>query len=261
MTEIVETDAGRVSVERFGAGPDLVMLHSLLTDRHVYDRIVPLLAVDHRVTLVDLPGFGESSPVAGTMDAAADLVGSLLSDGVYHPATTTLLGNGLGGFVALGTAIRHGDRFNKLILAGAGATFPDDARPAFATMRDKVAAGGMAAVVDQALGRIFSPAYADSHPDMIQERRDVLLATPPDAFMAACQALETLDYENAVAAVTNPTLLVVGSEDWPTPPAMGRQLADAMPNCRYVELAGIGHAPQLQDPEGFVAAIRPFLDE
>ena len=261
MTSTVfETTVGPVSAVRTGEGHDIVMLHSLLTDKHVYDRIAARLEQRWRITSVDLPGYGQTVSAAPTIDAAADVVAAMLESGGYDPATTALLGNGFGAFVALATAIHHGDRFNKLILAGCGATFPDEARPAFLVMSGKVADGGMAAVVDQALGRIFSEDYAHQHPEMIEERRGVLLATKPAAFMAACEALSTLDYVDAVGAVDNPTLLVVGSEDWPTPPDMGRQLCAAMPNCSYVELPGIAHAPQLQDPEAFLAAIVPFLE-
>ncbi len=256
---VVDTAAGPVSVERHGEGPDLVMLHSLLTDRHVYDRVLDDLATHHRVTLVDLPGHGATPPSEPTIDAAADVIGALLSSGEFAPATTALLGNGLGAFIALGTAIRHGGSFAKLILAGCGATFPDAARPAFRAMADKVATGGMDAVVDQALGRIFSPAYAASHPEMLEERRTVLVAMNPEAFITACRALETFDYEKEVAGVATPALVVVGSEDGPTPPEMGKNLAAAMPDCSYVELPGVAHAPQLEDPAAFVGAIRPFL--
>lgn len=259
MADVIPTSAGQVSVVRHGSGPDLVMLHSLLSDKHIYDRVVSALETDFRITLVDLPGYGDTAAVEPTIDAAADVIGALLAEGGYDPATTTLLGNGLGAFIALGVAIRHGDRFNKLVLVGCGATFPDDARPAFIVMRDKVADGGMEAVVEQALGRIFSPDYAARHPEMLEERREVLLRTRPAAFMSACEALSTMDYEHAVREVANPTVLVVGSEDWPTPPDMGRQLSAAMPACSYVELPGIAHAPQLQDPAAFVDAVRPFL--
>ena len=105
----------------------------------------------------------------------------------------------------------------------------------------------------------FVVAYAADHPEMLEERRTVLLRTNPEAFMSACEALSTLDYEAEVGSVENPALLVVGSEDGPTPPAMGRHLADSMPNCTYRELPGIAHAPQLEDPVAFVSAIRPFL--
>jgi len=50
---LIETRGARIDVEQTGQGPDLVLLHSLLTDRTVFDRIVP--KVRRRLTLVNLP--------------------------------------------------------------------------------------------------------------------------------------------------------------------------------------------------------------
>ncbi len=255
----VATAAGPVSLEQTGDGPDLVLLHSLLTDRHVFDLILPALAEHRRVSLVDLPGFGDTPAVEPTIDAFADVVGGLLEAGGFDPATTALLGNGLGGFVAVGTAIRHGDKFDRLVLAGCGSSIPPEGKGAFRAMIERVAEGGMAAVVDQALHRIFTADYLEAHPEKAEERHRVLLQTDPAAFIAACRALHDLDYDHQVGAITNPTLLVVGSEDQATPPPLSRNLHAAISGSQYVELEGVAHAPQLQDPDRFVGVVESFL--
>lgn len=255
----VDTGSGTISLERQGAGPDLVLLHSLLSDRAVFERIVPALIRSWRVNAVDLPGFGTSTPVPPSIDAYADAVGSLLEAGDYDPATTAVMGNGLGAFIGLGTAIRHGHRFHRLVLAGCGAAFPEAAKQAFRTMIERVQTGGMAAVVDIAVRRIFSEEYLATHPDELARRRDVLLRTDPDVFVRACRALIDLDYRGRLATVVNPTLVVVGSEDAATPPALAEDLVGELPDVAYRELTGVAHAPQLQDPIGFLAVVVPFL--
>src|SRR3954462_5663855 len=64
-----------VAVRAFGAGPPLVLLHSLLADATSFDPVVPALSRDFRVLVVDLPGFGGSAPVPGGLEAVADRVG------------------------------------------------------------------------------------------------------------------------------------------------------------------------------------------
>lgn len=54
---------GVLTAARTGAGRDMVVLHSLLTDRHAFDPVLPVLAAKHRVTLFNLPGFPGSEPV------------------------------------------------------------------------------------------------------------------------------------------------------------------------------------------------------
>ncbi|MDH5505157.1 MAG: alpha/beta hydrolase [Acidimicrobiia bacterium] len=257
---IVETRNGPVSLDQVGEGPDLVMLHSLLSDRHVFDLVVPRLAERHRISLVDLPGFGSTPLVDASLDLYGDCIGGLLEAGDFDPEVTTILGNGLGGFTALATAVRHGDRFNKLILVGCGSSVPPEGKPAFRAMIDKVEKGGMEAVVDLAIARIFPAEFIEANPAMAFARREVLLRTDPVAFQTACQAIHDADYDSDVAGITNPTLLVVGSEDLATPPALSQSLAKNIRNATYVELEGVAHGPQLQAPDRFLAAIGPFLE-
>ncbi len=194
---IIETDAGNVSLEQVGAGPDIVLLHSLLSDRNVFAPIVPALAANHRVNLVDLPGFGSTSLIEADMNAYGDMIGSLLQAGPYDPATTCILGNGLGAFVALATAIRHGSAFDKLVVAGGGAGFTEAGKGAFRGMIGGVEQGGMEGIIEVAIRRIFPEDYLGAHPDQAEERRAVLRRTDTTAFVAACTALLGLDYFEA----------------------------------------------------------------
>ena len=56
----------RTSVERFGQGPDLVLLHGWGMNGAVWHGIAQELAAHYRLHLVDLPGFGNSPLQAGT---------------------------------------------------------------------------------------------------------------------------------------------------------------------------------------------------
>jgi 3-oxoadipate enol-lactonase len=256
---IVDTANGAVSYDRVGDGPALILLHSLLSDRDVFSRIIPRLAERHTVFAVDLPGFGGTTPTGVGIDRQADVVGSLIETLDLGGSSTAVMGNGLGAFVALGTAIRHGERFGKLVLVGCGAGFSEAAKVPFHAMIDRVETGGMEAVLEVAVRRIFTEDFIDANPEMTEERRTVLRRTNPAVFMDACRSLIELDYTGEVGAIANPTLIVVGSEDSATPPSLGRDLAGRIPGAAFVELPGVAHAPQLQDPSGFLAVVEPFL--
>src|SRR4249919_2234939 len=61
---------GALTAVRTGQGRDLVILHSLLADRHAFDLVLEALAAKHRVTLLNLPGFHGSQPaMLALMDA------------------------------------------------------------------------------------------------------------------------------------------------------------------------------------------------
>src|SRR5215475_2228111 len=98
---------GALTAVRTGEGPDLVLLHSLLADRHAFDTVLPALAAKHRVTLFNLPGFHGSQPA---MLALMDAYIAVIEDGFEAfgiARDSILMGNGFGGTVGLAFALAH----------------------------------------------------------------------------------------------------------------------------------------------------------
>lgn len=249
---------GLFTAARIGAGRDLVILHSLLADRHAFDPVLPGLAGKFRVTLFNLPGFHRSQPVVPLLDAYVARIEDAFEEFKIQP-DAILLGNGFGGTLALAFALAHFTRLGKLVLADAAAGFPAEGKQAFQVMADKVAAGGLGAVADIAAQRVFSPPYLAAHPEAVEERRKVLLGIDPQAFQAACRVLVEADLETKLLAVKVPTLVVCGALDQATPPALNRRIAEKVPGATYVELPGCGHCPPLEQPQQFLNAIREFV--
>jgi 3-oxoadipate enol-lactonase len=248
-------------IAQVGRGRDLVLFHSLLTDRTVFDPVVPALADTHRLTLVNLPGFGGSSaPVGPTIEDYADQVAGLFPALGLNGPTTDLLGMSFGGFVAIALAARHGYRFQRLVLVDTAAAFPEPARVPLRAMAERATSEGMAAVVETALHRMFSESFIASRPEVIAERTRVLLGARPEHFATACRALAGLDLRPALAAIRHPTLVVVGALDTTTPPALARELAAGIAGARLVEIPDCAHCPPIEQPAAFVRAVRAFLD-
>ena len=91
-------EEGRFKVEytQAGSGTDLLLLHSLLTELTVFDRVRPVLAANRRVTCINLPGFGASAPlVLNSVGEVADHVAKVM-EALGLPATTDVFGNGFG---------------------------------------------------------------------------------------------------------------------------------------------------------------------
>lgn len=257
---LIRAGAATVEVESIGAGRDLVLLHSLLADRTAFERAAPLLARKRRVWLVNLPGYGASTAIdADSIEHYADHIAAVL-DSLHLGRDTDVLGNGFGGFIAVALAARHGERIARLIAAPALNGFPDPAKQPFYRMANLAANEGMRAILDAAIGRMFPEAFAAAHPEIAAERRGALEKADPTCFRRACLALAKLDLSGAVPAIRNRTLVLVGSEDATTPPALAGQLAASISGARFQELPGCGHCPQIEDPTRFVAAVEAFLD-
>ena len=256
VENVVETSSGWVSYTESGSGAPLIILHSLLTDRRAFDPVLEHLG--GRVIAMDLPGFGETTPAASSIDSYATRVADLIEALGIEPSEVTLIGNGLGAFVALGVAIHH--RIGRLILVGCGKSFPEEARQVFANMAEAVRNGGMDAVVPTALLRIFTEDYLSLHPDAAAERAAVLRQTDAEAFIVACEALQSVDYGATASTIVAPTLIVVGEEDRATPPSMAEELHAVIPGSTLTIIPGVAHAPQLQDPLRFLEIVAPFLE-
>ena len=242
-------NGAQVEYDQQGAGAPLLLIHSLLTELTVFDVMLPSLAKKRRVTRVNLPGFGASAPVELTSVAAhADHVARVM-DALELPKNCTVFGNGFGAFVSLELAIRHGARFGRLIVADTLAAFPEAARAPFRGMAAKVSAEGMKAVLDTAIGRMFPPAFAERHPDVITARKAALGKVDPQCFARACLALASMDLTAQVAKIKNPTLVMCGALDQTTPPALARELAQKIPGARYEEIPDSGHCPMLEQPQ------------
>ncbi|HZA65832.1 MAG TPA: alpha/beta fold hydrolase [Geminicoccaceae bacterium] len=122
--------ASRLDVAIEGRGRDLVLLHSLLSDRTSFEPLVGRIAGERRLILVNLPGFGASPPAGPALGDYADAIAGVFDDLALPPATD-VLGNGLGGFVALNLASRHRARFARMVLVGSAIAFADAGRATF----------------------------------------------------------------------------------------------------------------------------------
>jgi 3-oxoadipate enol-lactonase len=247
-----------LDVEIVGKGRDLVLLHSLLSDRSSFEPLAARLKGERRLILVNLPGFGKSRAAGSTIGDYANRIAALF-DELALPPETDVLGNGLGGFVGLSLAIRHGLRFDRLVLVGSAIAFPEAGRATFRALADKVEQDGMAAVTGVAMRRMFPERFIVANREVIAGREAVFERIDRKVFASACRALATLDLDGDLARVRNPTLIVVGELDEATPPALGHALKERLAAADLIELPGLGHCPHIQDPDAFVAATAPFL--
>jgi pimeloyl-ACP methyl ester carboxylesterase len=115
-------------------------------------------------------------------------------------------------------------------------------------------------VAEVAAARVYSPDYLAAHPELIEQRRRMLLGIDAKAFSHACKILQEVDLIPLLHRLNVPTLVVGGELDQATPPALTKAVADKVPGARYVELKGCGHCPPLEQPQEFVAAIREFAE-
>lgn len=258
---LLSLDSTNIEYEQQGEGSDLLLLHSLLTELTVFDGVLPALCTRHRVTRINLPGFGRSGAVQlESVAEHADHVAHVM-DALRLPRDTAVFGNGFGAFVALELALRHGERFGPLLVADALAAFPEPARAPFRAMAERVCAGGMQAVLDAAIGRMLPPAFAEGNAAAVEQRKKVLGGVDPQCFARACLALAALDLTPRLGRLRKRVLVMCGELDHTTPPALARALADIIPGAAYREIAASGHCPMLEQPDTLVRFMKEYLED
>lgn len=240
-----------------GSGPDLVLLHSLLADRSAFDRAVPALARKRRVWLVNLPGYGRSAPAGSSVEDYADRIAAVLRS--LKLSRSDVLGNGFGGFIAVALAARHGELIRRLMPAPALIAFPEPAKQPLRGLAERVAKEGMSGALEVAIRRMFPPAYISANPGVVEERKQALLKADPACFRTACLALAQLDFSPILGNIRNQTLVMAGSEDATTPPALASELAARIKGAQFRRIEGCGHCPQIENPALFVQAVEEFL--
>ena len=259
--DIEKVNITDVDVIQTGNGPDLLLLHSLLAERSVFDGVLPELAKDFRVTLPNLPGFGGTAALDKSfpeVEDYADFIFNLMQR-LNLTNQTAVLGNGAGGFMAVSLAIKYGNNFDKLILADTGSGFPEEGKGPLKLLAKRVEEEGMIGVLDAAMARMFPESFINENPEIIAIRKKALSQCNPQAFAATARALSNVDMSSEISRINNSTLIMVGLEDKTTPPEMSYSLHEGIKGASLVTIPHCGHCPQIQSSSIFINEIKSFL--
>lgn len=251
-----------VSVERFGQGPDLVLLHGWGMNGAVWHGIVPALAARYRVHLVDLPGFG-NSPLAGEAEYSlpwlAEQVAAIL------PEQCHLLGWSLGGLVASQLALNHPERLHSLSTVASSPCFMAQGEwpgiaPKVLTGFNQMLAGDFKQTIERFLA-IQAMGSEHARDDIRQLRH--WLAERPAPQLAALEAglglLADVDLRDELVQLNLPWLRVYGRLDSLVPKASIPLLDERYPASRSVVLEKASHAPFISHPQQFIEIIEHFV--
>jgi pimeloyl-ACP methyl ester carboxylesterase len=243
--------------DRRGAGPPLVLLHPLGADRHVWDPVLDRLARDREVVALDLPGFGESAPLAGgglplTPDRLAAAVRAFVDDELRLDEPWHVAGNSLGGWVALALA-HQGAVASVTAIAPAGLwARPLGPKPSAARRAARIAAPIVGlAVRTTALRRIIL-AGSVGHPERVPPAEAAHLvrayAHAPD-FPAVNAAMRAGRFAE-LAAIDVPVTLA-----WPQLDRLVARPRTLPPHVRNVTLTDCGHIPTWDDPDAVATVL------
>lgn len=243
-----------------GDGAPLVLAHALGCDAGVWDEVIAPVSRRHTVIRYDARCHGRSDCVAGPF-TMADLVTDLerLLDEL-RLSSVSIAGLSMGGMTAMGMAIVRPARVHKLVLANTTSRYPGAARALWTERIRQAREAGMAAVVEVAVKRLFSPAFAAAAPDVVERYRDRLLRADPRSYAESCAAVAAVDFDDRLHEIAAPTLVIAGGADVAAPVPLARALACGIRGARLAVLEGAGHLSPVEQPAAFAALVTPFLE-
>jgi pimeloyl-ACP methyl ester carboxylesterase len=244
---------------RGGSGPPLVCLHGFTDTWRTWELVLPALERRHEVLAPTLLGHAGGPPLEGGASDVliADAIERAMDDAGFE--TAHLVGNSLGGYVALQLAARgRAESVVAFAPAGGWATGDDsyeDTLAFFAAMQDqlKVAAPHAEAVVASTAGRRRATRFIAANFEHIPAEliaHQMLGAASCKAALPMIRYAIREGYRIDAARITCPVRIAWGTDDklLPWPSAAARFRHDWLPHADWVELEGIGHCPQLDIP-------------
>jgi pimeloyl-ACP methyl ester carboxylesterase len=265
----VSLPGAEVDYVEIGEGEPILFLHGISGCWQNWLENLPHFGRGRRAIAVDLPGFGASPMPSWDIDIPA--YGRLVHDFCEKLGVegATVVGNSMGGFVAVEAVTTNPGRFSRLVLVSAAGilnTWNPEAR----------------ATATAYAWKRFGPLVADrgewivSHPrsrqavlgpfmrypnrlraDLLWEQMNGGMRCP--GFGDALRALIRHDVRERLGAIQMPTMVVWGQSDRVIPMAAALSYHRRIPHSRLEIFERTGHVPQLERPARFNALLDDFL--
>jgi pimeloyl-ACP methyl ester carboxylesterase len=266
------TSAGSISTIEAGTGDPVLLIHGLGATKASFLPTLGALARTHRAIALDLPGFGDSTkPLLAPYDAPffARAVLALVDELGAH--RVDLVGNSMGGRVAIEVGLEHPERVRRLVLLA----------PSLAWLRSRPWAAALKlvpphlgliqpaprAIVERIVRNVVPGSDSEWTAAGIDEfLRSYLTPRGRAAFYAAARNIYLEEpsgrdgFWTRLPSLQAEALFVWGRKDPLVPIGFEPHVREALPRSLHLELDG-GHVPQLENPRVTHRAMAKFLAE
>jgi 3-oxoadipate enol-lactonase len=237
--------------------PVVLLSNSLGATLEMWDPQLPALAEQYRVVRYDTRGHGRSPAPQGdsTVDDLADDVLALLDR--LRITTAHVVGLSIGGMTGMRLAARNPERVDRLVVlcSSAHPGNPDTWRERAATARTE----GTGALAEAVVGRWFTPAFAQAHPDLVARMRETIAACDDEGYASCCAAVGALDLRDQLDAITAPTLVISGAEDPALPPSHQDEIAAGIRGAALLTVSPAAHIANVEQPQHVTDALLAHL--
>ena len=262
-------DAGGIKTRYLeqGSGPPLILVHGGGPGADAWSnwrKTMPALSTRFRVLAYDVVGFGLSdkpdpSTFVYSQEARVEQLVAFIEALGLRPVS--IIGNSLGGAVALGTCIARPDLVDKLVLMGSGGLITQ----VNANLKAAITYTPSRENMRNALQLLTRPGF-EIEPEIVEYRyemsRDAAGVAAYNAGMSWVMERGGLFYpEDEIKTVQQKTLVIHGKQDRVIPPEMGWKFSNLIPNAWFHLMPDCGHWAMIEQPNEFNSITSWFLTE
>lgn len=241
--------------------PAIILIHGLGLNKDVWQWQVAALSQHHRVVSYDLFGHAKSKapPATPSLKLFANQTQTLMNyTGIEN---ATVIGFSLGGMIARRIAQDAPQRVNSLVILHSPHKRSAAAQRAILDRVAQARDQGSAATVEAALERWFTAPFRHKNPKLMELVRAWVLDNKQDIYHTIYQVLATGidEITNPTPAISCPTLVITGDEDFGNGPDMARAIANDINGAELHILNGLRHMALAENPAAVTQPILRFL--
>lgn len=251
MNQQIQKEGRFKYIETGGRGDNLLLLHGLFGALSNFESIIHHFGERYNVVVPILPIMElplRKLSVMGLVEYVADFVEYKGYDGVH------VLGNSLGGHVALLYVLQHPYKVQSVILTGSSGLFESAMGTSFPKRGDKEF------IRKKTQGTFYRPEVAsdeliDEVFDIVNDRNKAIRV------IATAKSAVRHNLGDNLGSIHAPVLLIWGKDDQITPSFVAEKFHELLPDSRLIFINECGHAPMMEHPELFNQHLEAFLVE
>jgi len=259
IAETLRVDAGTIHYEIRGKGPAIVLLHGGFGDRRMWNEQFDVLADSYQVVRYDQPGFGQSSKPEAAYSPVSVLLQLLDHLGIQK---TYLIGNSMGGTLAIDFTLLHPDRVASIVLVGSGPggfPFPKEDQDKMNAVFSIAAQKGLPAAVELWLvNPMVAVAMSNAR---TKELLSKMLNDNSGIFLMRFWPVEKMEPPaiQRLKEIKKPTLIIIGDKDTPLIREFAGTASSGISGAKQIVIQDADHLPQMERPAEFNKAVLEFL--
>ncbi len=234
-----------------GSGPAIVVLHGLFGALSNFSDVLDHFSQNYQVVIPIMPLY-EKNSIDPSIDGLTDYIEAFIEHKGLDQVT--LLGNSLGGHIALVYSLRHPDKVSALVLTGSSGLFESGMGSTFPRR------GSIEFVQERVAYTFYDPKVATK--DLVDEVFSIVNENFKTLrVVKIARSAQRHNMSKDVGNIKTPTLLIWGLNDNITPPRVAHEFDKLIPNTDLHFIDRCGHAPMMERPAEFNQILERYLNK